>query len=94
MQKAIVCFFVAALTSAPALAQTARVVHPLMFDLNVGMEGPPPAIDTTTSQIASTYDSRSALVHEEFSELGSNHGFTSELFTTLLKPLSRSISVQ
>jgi hypothetical protein len=26
---------------------------------------------------------RSTLIHQKFSELGSNHGFTEELFTTL-----------
>ena len=39
-------------------------------------------------------DRRSALIHEEFSELGSNHGFTSDLFTTLLKLVSRLLPVQ
>ena len=37
---------------------------------------------------------RSALIHEQFSELGSDHVFTSELFTTFLKPVSCLLPVQ
>jgi hypothetical protein len=37
---------------------------------------------------------RAALVHQELSKFGSNHGFTSGLFITLLKHLSRLWPVQ